>query len=82
MEIKVRIQLTSVLNDEKTAVRRKECLGHPTILAKTLQMEQVNGRKFMEKNNKVEEFQLANLVSPGSLASNDSEIIILYCWQT
>ena len=45
--------------------------------AKTLQMGNVNGRKFTEKKkkeNKVEEFHLANLVSLGSLASNDSVI--------
>ena len=31
MEIKFSIQLTSVFNDEQTAVRRKEYLGQPTI---------------------------------------------------
>ena len=36
--------------------------------AKTLPMEQVNGRKFTEKKE-VEEFHLTNLASLGSLAS-------------
>ena len=47
--------------------------------AKTLRMEHVNGRKFTEKKrsrkrkNKVEEIQLDNLASLGSLASNDEK---------
>ena len=64
MEIKFSIQLTSVFNDEQTAVRRKEHLGQPTIRLDvtdgTRQRKEVYGEK-KEKKNKVEEIQIANL---------------------
>ena len=34
-------------------------------------MGSANGRKFMEKKNKVEEFHLTNLASLGTLESNE-----------
>ena len=40
-------------------------------------MEQVNRKKFTEKKNKVEEFQLGNLASLGSLASDGCLLRIL-----
>ena len=51
-------------------------IGSANNKAKTLRMEHVNGRKFTEKKRrrkrkKVEEIQLANLASPGSLASKN-----------
>ena len=45
----------------------------PNNKAKTLPLEHVKGRKFTEKKekNKVEEIQLANLASLGSLTSKN-----------
>ena len=62
-----------IINDEQTAVRRKEYLGQPTIRLRRYGWEtltegslrrKTGEKENKKKKNKVEEFQLANLARP------------------